>query len=127
VIERYARAMVYVQASRIAADGDRDGIPNVLLEAMATGVPVVATRVSGIPELVHDRHTGLLVDPDEPAALADAIGTLIDDEALRGRLAQAGRATVLDAFDNDRNLRQLVGLLNDTREPDVQAAPRALA
>jgi glycosyltransferase involved in cell wall biosynthesis len=82
---------VYVQPSRVAADGDRDGIPNVLLEAMAMGLPVVATRVSGIPELVQHRRNGLLVEPDDPAALADAIATLIEQPAL-GDAVGPGRA-----------------------------------
>jgi glycosyltransferase involved in cell wall biosynthesis len=111
VLERYARAAVFVQPSRIAADGDRDGIPNVLLEAMAMGLPVVATRVSGIPELVRDGVNGLLVEPDAPLALADAISLLLHrpDQALA--LGQAGRATVAGAFDNDANLQTLVRLL----------------
>jgi glycosyltransferase involved in cell wall biosynthesis len=74
VIERYAQARVFVQPSRITADGDRDGIPNVLLEAMAMGLPVVASRVSGIPEVVRrppQRPAG--AEPDDAAALADAI------------------------------------------------------
>jgi len=111
VIDRYARASVYVQPSRVAADGDRDGIPNVLLEAMAIGVPVVATRVSGIPELVHQRRNGLLVEPDDPTALADAIAALIEQPALGTVLAHAARATVTEHFDNDRNLRVVLQLL----------------
>jgi glycosyltransferase involved in cell wall biosynthesis len=111
VIDRYARAAVYVQPSRIAADGDRDGIPNVLLEAMAMGLPVVATRVSGIPELVSHEINGLLVEPDDPAALADAITRLIARPALCADLGCRARATVTESFDNDRNLRQLMALL----------------
>jgi len=111
VIDRYARAAVYVQPSRVAADGDRDGIPNVLLEAMSMAIPVVATRVSGIPELVRDGRNGLLVAPDAPAALADAVLRLINDRALGAELGQAARHTVTDTFDNDRNLRLVMQLL----------------
>ena len=117
VIERYAHAAVYVQPSRIAADGDRDGIPNVLLEAMAMGLPVVASRVSGIPELVGDGVNGLLVEPDEPAALADAITRLLQRPTLCADLACRARATVTELFDNDRNLRLLCALLQDLPQP----------
>ena len=120
VIERYARAAVYVQPSRIAIDGDRDGIPNVLLEAMAMGLPVVATRISGIPELVGDGINGILVGADEPAALADAITRLLDRPALCADLGCRARATVTERFDNDRNLALLCGLLE--RAADTEPA-----
>lgn len=116
VLDRYARADVYVQPSRIADDGDRDGIPNVLLEAMATGVPVVATAVSGIPELVVNGHNGLLVEADDIAALADAIARLIEQPALGRELATAARHTVTTHFDNDHNLRLVLQLLETAHE-----------
>ena len=122
VIARYARAAVYVQPSRIAADGDRDGIPNVLLEAMAIGLPVVASRVSGIPELVAHGHNGLLVEPDHPEALADAITQLIEQPRLCADLGCRARQTVTESFDNDRNLRLLSGLLEG--RPGFAAAGR---
>jgi glycosyltransferase involved in cell wall biosynthesis len=112
VIARYARAAVYVQPSRIAADGDRDGIPNVLLEAMAMGLPVVASRVSGIPELVADGRNGLLVEPDDAPALADAVARLLKQPAWCADLGCRARRTVTEAFDNDRNLRLLCELLD---------------
>ncbi|MFZ2650218.1 MAG: glycosyltransferase [Burkholderiaceae bacterium] len=111
VLERYARAAVYVQPSRITADGDRDGIPNVLLEAMAVGVPVVASRVSGIPELVRHRHNGLLVQADDAPALADAIAELIVDKPLGVQLGRNARSTVTQHFDNPSNLQLLLQLL----------------
>ena len=117
VIARYARAAVYVQPSRIAADGDRDGIPNVLLEAMAMGLPVVASNVSGIPELVGHGHNGLLVEPDRPEALADAIVQLLAQPQLCADLGCQARQTVTASFDNDRNLQRLCGLLEGPREP----------
>ena len=122
VIARYARAAVYVQPSRIAADGDRDGIPNVLLEAMAIGLPVVASRVSGIPELVAHGHNGLLVEPDHPEALADAITQLIEQPQLCADLGCRARQTVTESFDNDRNLQLLCGLLEG--RPGLAAAGR---
>lgn len=131
VIERYARCAVYVQPSRVAADGDRDGIPNVLLEAMAMGVPVVACAVSGIPELVRHGRTGLLVAADPPAAVPEALATaitrLLDDPALARRLGHDAREHVSRHFDNDRNLRLLLAHLHRC-EDDVHAPrPSALA
>ena len=116
VIARYARAAVYVQPSRIAADGDRDGIPNVLLEAMAMRLPVVASRVSGIPELVGHGHNGMLVEPDEPRALADAISQLLGEPRLCADLGCRARQTVTESFDNDRNLQLLCALLQGRAE-----------
>jgi glycosyltransferase involved in cell wall biosynthesis len=107
VIERYARAAVFVQPSRITADGDRDGIPNVLLEAMAMGLPVIASRVSGIPEAVRDGVNGLLVEADVPLALAEAIERVLLHPTQAATYGHAARATVSQAFDNDVNLRVL--------------------
>lgn len=115
LLTRYGSAAVFVQPSRVTSDGDRDGIPNVLLEAMAVGVPVVATCVSGIPEVIHDDRNGLLVEPDDPGALAHAIGNLLDDQRRGGakteRLVDAAGQTVRTHFDNDRNLHVVLGLL----------------
>lgn len=83
----------------VGADGNRDGLPTVLLEAMALGTPCVATPVTGIPEVVHDELTGLLVDPADPARLAVALGRLLDQPALRLRLATEARALVEREFD----------------------------
>ncbi|MBP6764919.1 MAG: glycosyltransferase [Rubrivivax sp.] len=111
VIACYAQASVFVQPSRVMADGDRDGIPNVLLEAMAMGLPVVASRVSGIPELVRHRHNGLLVEPDDEAALADAMAYLLYHPALAASLGRSARTAVSENFDNDTNLQLLTRLL----------------
>ena len=127
VIERYARAAVYVQPARIAADGDRDGIPNVLLEAMAMGLPVVASRVSGIPELVASGVNGVLVEPDDPTTLADAIGHLLRQPAVCADLGCRARETVTDLFDNDHNLRLLCALLQQPTEVPAAAIGGAAA
>src|SRR6266403_3494604 len=92
VREAYRRATVFALPCVVAAGGDRDGIPTVLLEAMASGVPVVSTTVSGIPELVESSCDGLLVPPGNPAMLADAIDQLLRDPNLGEKLARAGRA-----------------------------------
>jgi glycosyltransferase involved in cell wall biosynthesis len=112
VIDAYARADVFVQPSRITADGDRDGIPNVLLEAMAMGLPVVASAVSGIPEVVRDGVNGLLVPADAPLALADAIERVLARPQEAAALGRAARESVADGFDNDRNLRALLQRLD---------------
>lgn len=81
-----------VQPSVVAADGDRDGIPNVLLEAMVSGLPVVSTPVSGIPEVLNDRNSEL-VAPGDPGAIAATIGRLAADETRRMEVIRNARET----------------------------------
>jgi len=88
-------------------DGRREGIPVALMEAMACGVPVVGSRLSGIPEVVEDAETGLLVEPGDPAALADALERLLRDRELARRLASSGRATIEREFDLRSNAARL--------------------
>ena len=121
LIERYQAASVFALPCQIAADGDRDGIPNVLLEAMATQLPIVSTPVSGIPEVVEHGISGLLVPPEEPSALAASIATLIADPDLRARLGRAGRALVAQRFSSDANLELLRDLLKSATEREVTA------
>jgi glycosyltransferase involved in cell wall biosynthesis len=106
----YRAADVCCLPCRVLDNGDRDGIPNVLLEAMSCGVPVVSTPVSGIPELIDDGVNGLLVPPDDPEALASAVRKLHDDPALARRLAEAGRRTVRQKFDGNGSARRLAEL-----------------
>jgi glycosyltransferase involved in cell wall biosynthesis len=106
----YRNATVFCLPCRVLDNGDRDGIPNVLLEAMSCGVPVVSTNVSGIPELIDDGRNGLLIPPDDPAALADAIQRLHEDRVLAQRLGRAGKGDVRKRFDGDALARQLAGL-----------------
>jgi glycosyltransferase involved in cell wall biosynthesis len=93
-----------------ALDGDRDGLPTVLLEAMATGTPVIATPVTGIPEVVIDGETGLVVPESDPYALANAIERLLGDPTLGARLARAARALVEEQFDVRRQAAALGAL-----------------
>jgi len=91
-----------------ARDGDVDGLPQMLMEAMACGLPVVSTRIVGIPDLVADGETGLLVPPGDPVELADALERLRSDPALAARLAVSGRARVVERFDLRRCLEPLL-------------------
>jgi glycosyltransferase involved in cell wall biosynthesis len=106
----YRRATLFVLPCVVSADGDRDGMPNVLLEAMASGVPVVSTAVVGIPEWIQSGRNGLLVDPRNPVMLADALDLLLADADLRDRLAQAARRTIEAHFTIERNSMELVTL-----------------
>jgi glycosyltransferase involved in cell wall biosynthesis len=98
----YARAHVFALPCQVMEDGDRDGFPNVLAESMAMGVPVVSTRISGIPELIDDGVHGLLVEPRDPAGLAQALQRVLQDGALHARLAQGGRKRMCERFDSRR-------------------------
>ena len=89
------------------SDGRREGIPVVLMEAMGSGVPVVASDLSGIPELVNDQRTGLLAPPRDAKSLADALERYIQDPGLRRRLGNAGRAKVVGEFDLNKNAAML--------------------
>lgn len=106
----YREASILCLPCRVLDDGDRDGIPNVLIEAMSCGVPVVSTPVSGIPELIEHGTNGLLVRPEDPDALANAIQLLHTDRDLAGRLSRAGQATVRTNFDGDVLARRLAAL-----------------
>ncbi|HSS65702.1 MAG TPA: glycosyltransferase family 4 protein [Gammaproteobacteria bacterium] len=128
VLAHYAAADVFVLASKVARDGDRDGLPNVLMEAQSQRVACVATRVSAIPELIWNGKTGVLTPAGDVEALAEAIGRLITQPRLRARLAAAGERRVREAFDFASGLERLVRRL----QPDVTTAPeqvrdRALA
>ena len=99
LVALYGQANVFALSPRVMEDGDRDGIPNVLAEAMAAGLPVVSTCVSGIPELVENGRTGLLVGPKDPAALADAVERLLRDPKKGQRLAVAARRKMENSFE----------------------------
>jgi colanic acid/amylovoran biosynthesis glycosyltransferase len=92
------------------AGGKREGLPVVIIEAMASGVPIVASHLSGIPEIVEDGVTGLTVPPGDEAALADALARLLAGPDEAARLAEAGLARVAASFDLDANARQLISL-----------------
>lgn len=97
---------------RLAADGDRDGVPVALMEAMARAVPVVTTAVGGIPELVEEGRTGLIVPPDDPAALRAALARLAADARLRLTLGFAGQESVRATRHPERHTHKLLRLLS---------------
>ena len=111
LFEQYQQASVFALPCRVLEDGDRDGIPNVLMEAMACGVPVVTTGVSGIRELVDDGVNGLVVEPDRPTDLADALHRLIKDPGLAREIGEQGRGTIAARFDADTTAAQMASLL----------------
>jgi glycosyltransferase involved in cell wall biosynthesis len=124
VVAELAASDVLVAPSVPTRGGKREGIPVVLMEAMATGLPVVASRLSGIPELVTDGVSGLLVPAGDEAALADALATLAKDPTLRARLGAAGRETVLRDFDVDRNAALLADRIRRSlAAPESSAVP----
>ena len=110
VLDHYRRADLFVLGCEVAPNGDRDGIPNVLLESMAMGVPVVATRVSAIPELVEDEKTGLLVPPHHPEKMAQAMLRLLTEKDLRVQVISDARERVIREFDNKALIRDLAAL-----------------
>ena len=113
LVEDYSRASVVVAPCVVGSDGNRDGLPTVLIEAMALGVPVVATNVTGIPELVDEGRTGLLVPPRDTAALAAAIHRLLADRRYAQTLAATARDRVETQFDLRRNVASLRELLEE--------------
>lgn len=110
VAELLEQADVFVLPSLLTGTGRMEGLPVALIEALASGVPVVATNLSGVPELVHDGETGLLAEPGNPASLRKQLARTLDDPASARRRAEAGRRLVEAEFDIERSageLRQL--------------------
>jgi glycosyltransferase involved in cell wall biosynthesis len=102
----------------------REGLPNVLLEAMALGVPCVATRVNGVPRLIEDGVSGRLVQPGDAAALAAGLAELLSDEPLRQRLSAAARSVVEERYSFARRMERLAGLYDEVlnESPDRHRA-----
>src|SRR5215469_3914287 len=120
----YQRAAVFVLPCVITPNGDRDGIPNVLLEAMASGLPVVSTPVSGIPELIESGANGLLVPPHEPRSLADAIEKLVTSQELDERLSSAARVKLETSFSLEVSAERLLTVFAEaakTELPSIEA------
>ncbi|TAV44928.1 glycosyltransferase [Rhizobium leguminosarum] len=110
VLDHYRRADLFALACRIAANGDRDGLPNVLVEASSQRLVCLSTEVSGVPELLKSGENGLVVPPEDPALLASALEAAIRDPALRKRLGDAAERQVRQYFDYHSSIRQLTGL-----------------
>lgn len=111
VLQAYRDCDVFVLPCRIAADGDRDGLPNVIVEAQSQMVPVISTPISGIPELIEDGTNGLLVEPDNPAKLAVALETLARDPNSRKSMGKHGMEVVHQKFNAANEITQLLDLL----------------
>ncbi|MBL0373644.1 glycosyltransferase family 4 protein [Rhizobium sp. KVB221] len=110
VLAGYRDADIFALACRITSDGDRDGLPNVLVEASSQGLVSISTNISGVPELLIDGQNGLVVPPEDPKALAAVLETAIRDADLRHRLGQAAEKRVRTEFDSSASIRQLKSL-----------------
>jgi glycosyltransferase involved in cell wall biosynthesis len=108
VIAQYQEATVFALPAILGKDGDRDGIPNVILEALSMGLPVVSTAHSGIPEVIEEGTNGLLVPPEDGEALSSALARLICDPEMQIAFGKAGRQIVADRFNPEKNARRLL-------------------
>ena len=125
LIEYYQQADIFVLPCLVTDDGDRDGIPNVLLEAMAMEVPVISTNISGISELVESNQNGVLVPEKDALSLTQALEALMRQPELRTALGKAGRLTVMEKFGLTRNVGAvkdwLLQAVNEPLKPQTQA------
>jgi len=114
VLAQYRRADLFVLPSRVSDDGDRDGLPNVLMEAQSQGLACLSTDISGIPELILHAETGWLIEQNSVAQLGEALVMLIRDPALRARLGAAGCRRVRQHFSMDAGIDALAGRLRQS-------------
>jgi len=111
VRQRLAAASVFVLPSMVDAQGGMDNLPTVIMEAMATGLPVISTDIGGIPEMVVQNETGFLVRPGDAVALAGAIEKVTDDRSFAQRLGDAGYRRAQELFSIEKNVRDLCALI----------------
>jgi glycosyltransferase involved in cell wall biosynthesis len=119
-------ATVFAAPCRVGADGNRDGLPTVLLEAMALGTPAVSTPVTGIPEAIEHRRTGLLVAEGDRPGLADALAELITDPSLQGELARAARNKIEKDFDAHRQAVAVGELFAGLQQQEALHEPKRM-
>jgi glycosyltransferase involved in cell wall biosynthesis len=120
----YPQADLFVLPCLVLENGDRDGIPNVLFEAMVCGVPIISTEIAGIRELIEHQKNGVLVEQRNSPALADAMELLIGSPELRNDLARKGRQTVLEGFTRESSARNVYNILSSVL--DSAESPRSL-
>ena len=112
VLIHFKASDLFVLGCEIAVNGDRDGIPNVLVESLAMGVPALSTNVSAIPEILIDGKTGITVEPSHPEQLEQAMLRILTDKNLRGRLIAGGQQRVKEHFDNRRWIQKLAEIFH---------------
>ena len=113
VLQHYQQSDLFVLNCQIDENGDRDGLPNVLVEAQSQGLAVISTDISGIPELIRPGENGILVHPDDTADLTRSLAHLITHPEVRARMGHSGHQIVQTTFDMKNNHNELYQLLED--------------
>lgn len=116
VLQAYRESDIFVLPCRIAPDGDRDGLPNVIVEAQSQKLAVIATPISGIPELINDGLNGLLVPPNRPDKLASAVESMARNPQRRARMGEEGMRRVHKGFNAENEIEQLLDLMNNDHQ-----------
>ncbi|NNE24608.1 MAG: glycosyltransferase family 4 protein, partial [Rhizobiales bacterium] len=117
VLEKYRSSDLFVLPCRIASDGDRDGLPNVIVEAQSQALCCLSTNISGVPELIEDGHNGVLVSPDDRAGLTAGLARMIADPAERHRMGKRGEARVRREFSSNVSVKYLKQLFEKVMSP----------
>jgi len=119
IAEHLTAGTVFVLPSVIDADGGMDNLPTVIMEAMATGLPVISTAIGGIPEMVVENETGILVPPNDAGALARAIEKVIVDLSLAQRLGEKGQKRASELFSIEKNARPLIRIFEELADSKI--------
>jgi len=116
VLDLMRRAALFCLPCTVDIDGNQDALPTVIIEALALGLPVISTSISGVPEMIDHEKSGVLVEPDKPGELSDWIERLLKSKELRSELAAAGRARAEDKFNLKNNVETMIGYYRDKLE-----------